>query len=386
METKNHINAIANAFKPILLIALLVGVLSGCAGKVAGPAAPIFFPPPPDEPHLQFLMGISDSTDIEGKPTGFSLVLTGKEKARVIKKVGKAYGVTAANGKLYVCSTGGGEVIIIDFVKKTFDFLKGNTGYGALKKPVNAAVDREGYLYVADAGRKEIVVYNPAGDFVRAFGKEFGGNIVDVAVYGEQLFALDNRANEIRVLDRKTGEQARSFGKGTDAQKTVSLAANLTIDDKGFVYVSNIGSGNIVKYDVDGNFLKSFGKFGDNFGQFSRPRGIAVDHEGRIFVADAGHGNVQIFNKDARLLGFFGMSEKALATLNLPAGIAVTRDNLEYFQNMAAPGFQLEEVVFVVNQFQAGNPAISVYGLGEMQGKKPETDAKPADSRKTETR
>lgn len=366
MKSKDCISALVNAFKPLLLIALLVGVLSGCAGKTGQPG-PVFFPPPPDDPHLQYLMGITDSTDVEEKKAGFSFVLTGGEKAGVIKGIGKAYGVTAHKGKLYVCASGSGEVIIIDFVKKTFDYLKGNTGQGALQKPINLAIDREGYLYVADTGRKEIVVYNPAGDYVKAIGKGFGGSIVDLAVFKEYLYALDNKANEIRVLDRKTGEQVGSIGRNADPDKSVSAAANFTIDDQGFIYISNIGVGNVLKYDIDGNFLMSFGKFGDSFGQFSRPRGIAVDDAGRMFVADAGHGNVQIFNKNARLLTFFGNPGLEAGSLDLPAGIAVTRDNLQYFQKLAAPGFQLEEVVFVVNQF--GSPAISVYGLGEMQGK-----------------
>jgi hypothetical protein len=55
--------------------------------------------------------------------------------------------------------------------------------------------------------------------------------------------------------------------------------------------------------------------------------------------------------------------------LNLPAGIAVTKDNLQIFQQQAAPGFQLEKVIFVLNQY--GKPSISVYGLGEMQTMKP---------------
>src|SRR6266568_1122891 len=111
MKTTDRIRVMAKAVKPLLLTAFLAGLLAGCAKKAAGPVGPVFFPPPPDEPHLQFLTGISDSTDIEGKATKFSLVLTGSEKAGVVKKIGKAYGVTARNGKLYVCSTGGAQVI-----------------------------------------------------------------------------------------------------------------------------------------------------------------------------------------------------------------------------------------------------------------------------------
>ena len=113
--------------------------------------------------------------------------------------------------------------------------------------------------------------------------------------------------------------------------------------------------------------------------------GIAIDEEGQIYVADAGFSNVQVFDKTFRLLGVFGMPGLPAGSLNLPAGIAVTRDNLDYFQKFAVPGFKLEEVIFVANQFITPiNPAISVYGLGKMEGvdyTPPKRPAPPAKSR-----
>jgi NHL repeat len=356
---------------------LLSAFLTGCAQNVACSTKPTFFPPPPDEPRLQWLMGITSSEDIGARESQskFSLVLSGREKPDVIKKIGKAYGITAHNNKLYVAETAHGRITIIDPVKGTFDYPKGLASpRGALKAPANIALDKDGNIYVADTGRKEIVVYDKAGNFRNAFGKDFGkdSKVVSVACYGEELFALDLGVSRIRVLNPKTGEETRSFGYSEKPNQSLRAPGNFTFDDKGGVYVSNVGNNKVMKYDLDGNFLGSFGGTGDQFGNFVRPRGVAVDDTGRIYVVDAGLNIVQLFDDQFRLLTLFGWPGLETGSLNLPAGIAVTKDNLDYFQKFAVPGFKLEYLIFVVNQYGQDwcIPRISVYGLGQMQGKK----------------
>lgn len=344
----------------------LLGLVSGCAGNKTANVETVFFPPPPDEPRIQYLTGISDSSDITGTQSNFSLVLTGAEKANVIRGLGKTFGITSHKGKIYIAATSSSQVIIIDFANKTFEYLKGAIkGPGVLKKPVSVALDDDGNLYVVDPGRKEVVVYNSAGDYVRTFGKENEkSKIVGIVAFGPDLYAIDNRSNEVKVFDRKTKELVTTFGK-TEDEKGLSLPSYINNDAEGNLYITNIGSGKINKYDRDGHWLSSFGKFGDSFGEFARPRGVAIDDTGQVYVVDAGHQNVQVFNKDSRILTFFGNPGLPAGSLNLPAGIAVTKDNLAYFQKYAAPGFRVENVIFVINQY--GKPSLSVYGFGKMQ-------------------
>ena len=344
------------------------------------------FPPPPNEPRIQYLTGISDSTEVEEKRNNFSFVLTGGEQANVIKKIGKSYGMAAHKGKLYIAASASKQIVIIDFVNKKFEYVKGNIGKGALKKPVNLDVDDDGSIYVADTGRNEIVVYDPDGNYVGAFGKDLEkAKLVGVGVYGPYLYVPDFSTSEIRVLDKKTGVQVNSLGKGSDPTTSVVLPTNIAVDKSGLIYVSNTGTGNIMLLDRDGNVLKKLGKMGDSFSEFVRPRGVAIDDAGRVYVVDAGHANVQIFDKEGHLLTFFGNPDPKLeaGTLNLPAGIAVSSDNLQFFQKMAAPGFKLETVIFVVNQY--GIPSVSIFGLGEKEGaKKQPAEPKKEKSEKKE--
>ena len=133
-------------------------------------------------------------------------------------------------------------------------------------------------------------------------------------------------------------------------------------DAAGCLYVSDTGAFCVKKYDADGRFLRAFGSHGDSPGQFARPRGVAVDRAGRVFVVDAAMQVVQIFDPEGRLLLFFGAPDESAAALNLPAKVLVDYDHTDLYRRYAAPGFELEFLVLVTNQY--GDRKVSVYGFG----------------------
>jgi len=358
----------------MLALSLALALGAGCAGKTAN-IGPVFWPPPPDAPHIQYLTGINTSRDVGEKKNqdAFSLIVTGTDQATRVRKLGKSYGIAAANNKLYLAEIGNMEVVVIDPVKGVFESPSGLLDpRGKLKVPVNVAVDKTGNLYVADTGRGEVVVYAPDGHFVKAIGKEFPptSKIVAVATYEDNLYLLDAGTGEIRVLDIKSGEQVTTLGKIDKQGQSLVLPTNLSFDDKGFIYVTNTGNNRVMKYDRDGNYLGNVGGIGDRVGNFSRPKGIAVDKAGRIYVVDAAFSMVQVFDDKMHILTFFGEPGHEAGSLNLPAGIAVSNENLDIYQKFAAPGFKVETLIYVVNQLgqEFNIPRISVYGMGKMEG------------------
>ncbi|HBG06624.1 MAG: hypothetical protein A2075_18460 [Geobacteraceae bacterium GWC2_58_44] len=364
--------------KPFMLVLLLACLFSGCAGKLAGPASPVFFPPPPDDPHIQFLTGISSSTDLAEKQSEMSRLLTGG--SQTVIRIGKPYGVATHKGKVYICDIGAAQVVVVDFANKTMKNLNEEPGAAELKKPIGITVDEDGNVYVADNGRKDIAVYGPDGKYLRSMGRDLQHtSIIGVAAHKQYLMALDNRQGKIFVMDRKSGELLTTIGENVDRTKNMALPNGITVDSNGNIRVVNMGNGKVKEYDIDGHLLSEFGQLGDRPGEFTRPRGVAVDESGQIYVVDAGHQVVQVFNNERRILGYFGKPGLPAGSLNLPAGIAVTKDNLDLFQKMAAPGFKLEEVIFVVNQYASPiNFSLAVYGLGEMEGKKGASKEQPA--------
>jgi len=353
-----------------LLVVLAVCTLQGCAGsRPAVDSSTIFFPPLPNSPRLQYLTHIENSKEFLGEKDKFSLFVYGATEEEKIKRIQKPFGIKAHNGKIFVSDLGAGNIVIIDPVQMSFDYLKGNYSLGKLMKPASLTIDEEGRMYVADTMRRDIVVYNAAGEYLAAYGKELGIKPVDVEVDDKYIYVLDLPSNEIKVLDRKTGKYIKSIGKADGKVEGIALATAMTLGPDGLLYVSNAGTGRILKYDRDGHLLGAFGEMGDSFGMFARPKGIDVDELGQMYVVDGGHQNVQIFNAEQRLLLFFGdpglNPEFKKGVLNLPTDVAVSSDNLEHFRQYADPSFEVEKLVFVINQY--GPHKIAVYGLGQLR-------------------
>ncbi|TPW19457.1 MAG: NHL repeat containing protein, partial [Elusimicrobia bacterium] len=135
--------------------------------------------------------------------------------------------------------------------RKTFD------------RPSGVALDASSRVYVADAGRDRVFVYDAAGVFVRAYG-------------------TDGRA-----------------------EPALKQPSGVALDGAGNLFVADTGNHRVVKISPSGGFLAAWGrsetkrgltryKPGKAIGEFRRPGALAVDAAGRVVVADTGNRRLQI--------------------------------------------------------------------------------------------
>jgi DNA-binding beta-propeller fold protein YncE len=360
----------AQTFRRLLGMLVLVGAacsLMACsATKVALPKGPFFYPQAPDEPRIQFLTGFGDSSLIE-KTDSFALILAGGRNPEDVIKLIKPYGIAVYKGNMYVCDTISRTVYLINPFTKRFESLRGNAGSAMLKKPVNLTVDEQGKLYVVDSERNEIVTYSTDGDYLGTLGKGIIVKPVAVAVDNEFVYVVDIKNNVVKLLDKKSGELVREIGANSNSEAdSLALPVGIAIDKERSLYITNVGSGKMLKMDIDSHLLLSFGRIGDGFGEFARPKGIAVADDGIIYVVDAGFQNVHMYTPEGRLLMYFGTPGQPRGSLNLPAAIFVTKDNLEYYSKFADPTFQVEYLIFLINQ--QGDDKVAIYGYGHRKG------------------
>src|SRR5262245_56551 len=348
-----------------LLSALLA---AGCAAPIRKKETPVYFPPAPELPRIQYLTHFNGLKDVE-EQSSFNRFVVG-EKQDV--KLDKPYGVGIYDGKIYVCDTNS-TVAVFDLRAKTFRPLKGAVGPGRLVQPVNIFIEPDGTAYVADPVRGQIVVFARNEEYLKAYGNPGDWRPVDVATYQERIYVADAANSVVKVFDKQSGEMVKTIGDRGDPQERLDRPTNVAFDREGYLYVTDAGRFQVLKYDRDGHYKTAIGKAGDNLGHFARPKGIALDREGRLFAVDASFNNVQVFNPEGRLLLFFGGGGTSPGNLLLPAKVSLDYDNLKYFQDYYEPDFQPEYLILVTSQF--GDRMVNVLAYGQQKGKPYPTDA-----------
>lgn len=362
----------------LLGIVLLTGVsaLTGCASttekKVA--RAPVFYPPLPNPPRIQYLATFSGPNDVGSQRSAFLDFLAGKDSMET-EAIKKPYGVAIQGGRIYVVDTRGGGYAIFDLEKRRFKIVQG-AGGGKLQKPINITIEADGTKYVTDTGRDQVIVFDNNDNYLRAYGENDQFKPGDVAVYGDRLYISDLKHHVVQVLDKESGKRLFQFGKAGSKEGEFVYPTNLAIGHDRHVYVADTGNFRIEKFTLDGKFVRSFGAIGAGFGQFARPKGVTLDQDGRLYVVDAAFQNIQVLSPEGKLLMFFGEAGDGPENINLPTQVVIDYHNLRFFQPLADPKFKLEYVILVASQFGASK--VNVYGFGRMEGMDYDVTDQPA--------
>ena len=111
-------------------------------------------------------------------------------------------------------------------------------------------------------------------------------------------------------------------GQGTGDGQFIQ-PTGIAADSAGNVYVTDIYSDRIQKFDSTGTFLTKWGSLGSGDGQFKDPYGIAVDSGGDVYVADRSNNRIQKFDSTGTFLTKWGTLGMGDGQLWLPSGVAV---------------------------------------------------------------
>jgi len=320
----------------------------------------VIYPSPPDTTRIQYLTSVSISTDIKGKQSAVNKFIFGEE---VPRPVIKPYGITTSGTKVYVCDTGIDGLVIINPSDKSFEYFV-PSGKGKLQLPLNVSVDENGFLFVADGNRRQIVVFNSELQYVSEFGETSETfKPTDVNVKGDKVFVISVKDQKVFVYEKNTWKKLISFPSVEEGEDGyLYQPTNIVVDDN-FVYVSDLGDNTVKIFTQGGEYVRSVGGYGNYPGQLMRPKGIAVDKESNLYIVDAAFENAQIFNSKGKVLMSFGGPYRGHGDMWLPVDVSVSYTGLELYSRFVDPSFNLKYLIFVTNQY--GPDKISVYGFVE---------------------
>ncbi len=179
-------------------------------------------------------------------------------------------------------------------------------GDGQFYRPSGIAVDKLGYVYVADLDNQNVQKFTKNGEFVMSWG-----SYCNLAT-GEGCTDPDESGS----LKWSDGQFASPY--------------DIAIDSNEFVYVLETSNGRVQKFTTDGKFVAKLGKTRTFDGLLSFPEAIAVDKRGNVYVAGGNYNRIQKFSTNGTFLMKWGVGGSKLGQLFSPSGIAVSEDGYVY--------------------------------------------------------
>jgi len=344
-------------------VLVLVLLLAGCAGPKKK-LEPVYFPPAPDLPRVQYLTTFITELDVLPENKRRLALALGNTAPMVFKK---ATDVAFYGHVLYVIDSGMQALWRFDLQQRKARVLQGFDSAGgaetfALQKPVGLTIDEQGRKFIADSGLHTVIVLDKDEKYIRSYSFPEGFRPGGMVAAGGNLWVGDLRHHLIYRIDIANGEVLQTFGT---KEGELYWPYSLAFDGAGNLVVSDMGLFKVLKFSPEGKLLGEIGQVGDRPGQFTRPKGIAVAPDGLLHVVDGGFENVQVFDRNDRLLMYYADAPPP-ANLFLPMGIAVSADVVPDLQEFIAPGFKASYVVAIANQF--GPSRVSLYAFGVREG------------------
>jgi hypothetical protein len=200
-----------------------------------------------------------------------------------------------------------------------------------LKHPSGVALDRQGNLYIADAGNHRILKLNSALEPIKDYGGYGGGvgrlsNPSDIVVdRGLNVYLLDCGNRRVVQLDINLNYVDEVIPE--DDPKAIvanqGLLTGLVLSPMGEIIVADYDNSRLIRMDNFRRFESYIGDFGYGSGALQNPLGISADGAGRMYVADAGNRRIAVYDDYGNYLMRFGDD-----TLKTPSAVETGPNNL----------------------------------------------------------
>jgi DNA-binding beta-propeller fold protein YncE len=315
----------------LLLASFTLLLLSACASpegsmqdmQVVDTNPGPVWPPPPQEPRIQFLRNISGPADMGIKKSWLQKTVAtffGSQEGGATML--RPYSVFSDGDRIYVTDPGLSALHFFDLSGKNYSLIR-KFRQETLISPIGVAVDASS-VYLTDSVLRKVFVFDKEGKPQRVIGTpELFLRPTGIAADDDRVYVVDTYGHRVFVFGKKEGNVLFQFGKNGQGHGEFHYPTNISVGKDGLLYIADSLNFRIQIFDREGNFLSAFGKHGDSSGNFSKPKGIAVDSEGHIYVADADFDNIQIFDRDGKLLLVFGKTGRGKGEMVLPAGICI---------------------------------------------------------------
>lgn len=340
------------SFPRAILLALAVLLLSGCAGMEAirgqlnydlRPEAErkeVHWPMPPDPPRYRYvgeLVGQPNFVSDKASDAGSAAVSVLKwlvglfDTQRELLLLRPQHGAVAPDGRVYVVDAGRNALVVFD--PDAPDENGQPSGEGQLllwesfeenkrfAAPISVAVAWDGSIAVSDAKLGMVAVLDRAGKLLASIGHGQLQRPTGIAFDGEHglLYVADSAAHVVHAYDR-AGRLVRTLGGPGEEDAKFNAPTQLAFA-RGRLYVSDTLNSRVQVFDGDGRRVSGLGQRGLYVGNLTRPKGVAVDQADIIYVVESYYAHLLAYNQQGEFLLGINGSGLPGGEFMLPSGV-----------------------------------------------------------------
>ena len=179
----------------------------------------------------------------------------------------------------------------------------------SFKEVADVVVDSQDRVYVFNRGEHPMIIFEPDGSFVAAWGEDLFSRAHGVTVGPDgMLYCVDDGDHSIRkctpdgeiLMTIGTPDEPAPIHSGQPFNRPTKVAFDPKTDE---LYISDgYGNARVHKFSPDGKHLFSWGEYGTDPGQFNLVHSVCTDSNGKVYIADRESHRVQVFDEGGRYL------------------------------------------------------------------------------------
>lgn len=342
---------------------LLAAALAGCAGtdtvrgqlnydvRPQNQRAALVWPQPPDAPRYRYVGELIGQQNFEraGKDeltlgTAFKWVVGLFEENEPVLLRRPQTGTVGDDGRVYVVDAGRNAVLVFDpnppadgdSDKDGGQLLVWNGGDNTARfqAPMAVTVAWDGDIAVSDAALGAVLRLNRKGEATGKLGEGHLQRPTGLAFDRKRglLFVADTMAHDVKVYD-KTGQLVNTIGSPGEREGDLNAPTHLAFADN-HLFVTDTLNSRIQVFDSEGMRVRGFGERGLYIGNLARPKGVTVGDNGIVYVVESYYGYLLAYNeKNELLLGINGTGMKD-DRFFLPSGVWTDKARHVYVADM----------------------------------------------------
>ena len=163
---------------------------------------------------------------------------------------------------------------------------------GKFERASSFYITANGFIYVSDAGKDEIVMFDTVGNNLKSFGgygwdENSFDEPSDVFADPLSIYVADKNNHSIKRFDKNLNYLSSLYKRESDnSEERFGYPLSCATSNQGELYFIDSENERVMKFDMSGNFISNIGGFDAGKYQLSNPTQLAIASSNNVFVID----------------------------------------------------------------------------------------------------